>query len=321
MPLHPEVEHFLATIAAQGPPPQQPGTLSPAEMREMTKAQWVRTAPMAEVGANYRRTIDIGTTTLPVRVFAPTGDGPFPLLVWFHGGGWVIGSPDENEAACRAICRMANCVVMSVDYRLAPEHRFPTAAEDAFASVRWVAEHGAELSADTSRLAVAGESAGGNLAAVCALMSRDRGGPTLALQVLVSPVLGSPTDGRQSYVDYADGYFMPSTSMDFFFAQYPRDSADLDDPYLLPLAASDLSGLAPALVLTAEYEVLRDEGEEYAHRLQAAGVACELIRFDGQIHGFFGLLDEHLSVSATAHAQVAAALRTAFAHSQGENPS
>jgi len=310
MPLHPEVEHFLATIAAQGPPTAS-GALSPTQMRENMAGQWIRTAPMAEVGANYRRTIDTDQATLPVRVFAPTGDGPFPLLVWFHGGGWVIGSPDENEAACRAICRMANCVVMSVDYRLAPEHRFPTAAWDAFASLRWAAEHGGELSADPSRIAVAGESAGGNLAAVCALMTRDLGGPRLALQVLVSPVLGSPADGRQSYVDYSDGYFMSGASMDWFFEQYPRDTADLDNPYLLPLAAKDLGGLAPAMVLTAEYEVLRDEGEEYAHRLRDAGVACELIRFDGQIHGFFGLLDEHLSVSATAHAQVAAALRKA----------
>lgn len=310
MTLHPDAQRIVDQVAAAPGPP--PGPIDPAQMRKVALAAWKRTTPLPPIGAVHDRTIPGPGGDIPVRVYTPDGDGPFPLLVWFHGGGWVIGSLDENDAACRTLARLTPAIVMSVDYRLAPEHRFPAAADDAFTAVRWAAEHGAALGADPRRVAVAGESAGGNLAAVCALRARDGGGPPLALQLLVSPVVGHPGDGRASYREYAEGFFMSAASMDVFIELYPRSAADLSDPYLLPLKADDLAGLAPALVITAECEVLRDEGEEYAARLQAAGVPCELVRYDGQIHGFFGLLDEHIGVSTEAHARAAGALRAAF---------
>ena len=157
-----------------------------------------------------------------------------------------------------------------------------------------------------------GESAGGNLAAVVALMARDRGGPEIALQVLISPVLGHPDDGRESYREFADGYFPSKASMEWFFTTYPRDASDLDDPYLLPLRAEDLKDLPPALILGAEYDVLRDEGEDYARALRRSGVRVEVDRLDGLIHGFFGLLATELTASRAAHARVAEVLRAAF---------
>ncbi|NRQ39753.1 alpha/beta hydrolase [Nonomuraea sp. NN258] len=309
MPLHPEARRVIERTLmgpADGPPPEA------AVMREEFRKYWVMPADLPAVGSVVDTIFPGPAVNIQIRRYTPSGNGPFPAFVWFHGGGWVIGSLDENEFACRALCAGAGAVVISVDYRLAPENPFPAAAEDCYAAVRWVREHGPEFGVDPSRIAVGGESAGGNLAAVAALKSRDLGGPPLALQVLISPVLGHPDDGRDSYRDYADGYFLSKSSMDWFFTQYPRNAADLNDPYLLPLRADDLSGLAPALVLGAEYDVLRDEGEEYAAALRRAGVPAELVRFDGLIHGFFGLLPTELSASRLAHERAIAALRAAF---------
>ncbi len=308
MPLHPEAR----AVIEQSPTESPPEPLEPAELRVAFAATWqIPNKNLEPVGRVYERTIPGPGGELRAKVYQPEGDGPFPTLIWFHGGGWVIGSLDENEATCRVLCNQVGAVVLAVDYRLAPEHRFPAAVEDAYAVLCWVAEHGAEIGADTERVAISGESAGGNLATVASMMARDRGGPRPLLQLLVSPVTAPPGD-RKSYVDFAEGYFFPRASMEWFFQHYPRDEADLRDPYLVPLLAEDLSALPPALVMTAEYEVLRDEGEEYAHRLLDAGVPCELVRYPGQIHGFFALLTEQLSVSAVAHRRAAAALRKAF---------
>ena len=308
MPLHPDARKVIEQQASQ-PAPETPPT--PAQLRAGFAAAWRPPQDMAEVGRAYERTVPGPGGDLRAKVFQPEGEGPFPTLIWFHGGGWVIGSLDENEATCRILCNQTGAVVLAVDYRLAPENPFPAAAEDAYAVLRWVSEHGEEIGADGERIAISGESAGGNLAAVASLMARDRGGPKPVLQLLVSPVTAPPGD-RKSYVDYAEGYFFGRASMEWFFQQYPRDEADLRNPYMLPLLAEDLTGLPPALVMTAEYEVLRDEGEEYAHRLLDAGVPCELVRYPGQIHGFFALLTEQLSVSAVAHRRASAALRKAF---------
>lgn len=314
MPLAPDVKRLLDAMARQ--PAPQAEAVDPAEMRRAFAEGWQRSGPFEPVGDVYDRTIPGPGGDIPVRVYVPdspaSSRGEFPVFVWFHGGGWVIGSLDDNEAACRAVCRGAGAVVMSVDYRLAPENPFPAAAEDAYAAARWAAEHAAEMGGGPGHVAVGGESAGGNLAAACALMARDRGGPEVALQLLVSPVMGRPDDGRPSYAEYAEGYFQTAASMEFFFEQYPAGPQDLANPYLLPLAADDLAGVAPALVMTAECEVLRDEGEEYGRRLQEAGVPCDVVRYDGQVHGFFGLLDEHLSISAVAHDRAAQALLGAF---------
>jgi len=306
MPLHPEAR---AVIARGGLVPD--GEATPARVRAAFAASW-RPSPRPEpVESVVDRTVPGPAAEIPVRVYTPHGDGPFPVLVWYHGGGWVLGSLDENDATCRALCNAVGVVVVSVDYRLAPEHRYPAAVEDAYAALTWVAAHGAEIGAD-GRVAVGGESAGGNLAAVVSLMARDHDGPAISLQLLATPVTAPPSD-RPSYVDYGQGHFLDRESMEWFFRQYPRDPSDLDDPYLAPLAASHLGGLPPALVMTAEYDPLRDEAEEYAHRLLDAGVPVTLLRYEGQIHGFFALLVDQLSVSAEAHARAAAALRAAFA--------
>lgn len=307
MALHPEARAVIEDSAAalvrfDGPA---------AEVRARFAEAWRPSGRGEVVDSVEDRVIPGPAGAIPVRVYRPHGDGPFPAMVWFHGGGWVVGSVDENDATCRALCNAVGMVVVSVAYRLAPEHRYPAAVEDAYAALTWVATNAPEIGVD-GRIAVGGESAGGNLAAVVSLMSRDHDGPRISLQLLAAPVMAPPSD-RKSYVDYGEGHFLSREGMEWFFRQYPRDEGDLDDPYLAPLAAGHLRGLPPALVMTAECDPLRDEGEEYAHRLLDAGVPVTLLRYEGQIHGFFALLVDRLSVSAHAHARAAAALRAAFA--------
>ncbi|WP_410565670.1 alpha/beta hydrolase fold domain-containing protein [Amycolatopsis sp. cmx-4-61] len=246
---------------------------------------------------------------LRVRLYLPEAAGPVPVFVWIHGGGWTIGSIEENEVASRAVCAAASVAVAAVEYRLAPENPYPAAPEDCYAVLEWLAAGGAGPAVVGSRIAVGGESAGGNLSTVVSLMARDRGGPPVAAQVLVCPVFGHPDDGHASYVDFATGYGMTADAMRFFFAQYAP--ASLEDPYVLPSRCRDLAGLPPALVLTAEYDVLRDEGEAFARRLAEAGVAVDVHRYAGQIHGFYGLYTD-LPASARSHAEVAAYLRGVF---------
>jgi acetyl esterase len=224
---------------------------------------------------------------IPARVYVPAADGTPPVVVYYHGGGWVLGGIDSHDGTCRALANASGATVVSVDYRLAPEHPFPAAVDDAWAALEWVAANGTELGADPARLAVAGDSAGGNLAAVVALQARDAGAPALRGQLLVYPVTDA-TMSHPSIEENASGYFLTKADMEWFFGHYAPERPD--DWRLSPLAAADLSGLAPALVLTAEYDPLRDEGEAYARRLDDAGVPVELIRKDGLIHGFFGMV-------------------------------
>jgi acetyl esterase len=222
-------------------------------------------------------------------VYTPAGEGPLPVVVYFHGGGWVIGDLEVVDQPCRQLASAAGAIVVSVDYRLAPEHRYPAAFDDSYAATVWVGAHAAEIGGDPARLAVAGDSAGGNLAAAVALAARDRGGPELAAQLLIYPV----TDfnfGTASYQDNREGYLLTKGSMQWFWAHY-LGAQDLDkDPYACPLRADSLVGLPPAYVATSEYDPLRDEGEAYARRLEEAGVAVTAKRFDGMLHGFFWML-------------------------------
>jgi acetyl esterase len=247
---------------------------------------------------------------IPVRIYSPAVARPAPAIVSFHGGGWVIGDLDGYEASCRMIANSVGCVVVSVDYRLAPEHPFPAAPEDAYAATRWAAEHAAELGVDPRRLAVAGDSAGGNLAAVCALMARDRGGPDLVFQLLIYPVTDFSFD-TPSYEENAKGYFLEAETMRWYWRQYLRDSADGTDPYASPLRAPDLSRLPPALVITAGYDPLRDEGEAYGRRLREAGVDATVSRYDTMFHGFFGF-GRLLDAAVPANKEAFAALQAAF---------
>jgi acetyl esterase len=248
---------------------------------------------------------------IPVRIYAPEGSGPFPVLVYFHGGGFVLCDLETHDGTCRSLANGAGCLVVSVDYRLAPEHPFPAGPEDCHAVARWVAERGAEIGADPTRIALGGDSAGGNLAAVVALMARERGGPALRFQLLIYPVTDCSFD-TDSYRDNAEGYFLTTAMMKWFWRQYLSEPSQADQPFASPLRAADLSGLPPAHVVTAGYDPLRDEGEAFAERLRAAGVPVSARRFDGMFHGFFGMT-AFLDVAKEAMGESCEALRKALA--------
>lgn len=224
---------------------------------------------------------------LRVRVYVPEGPAGKPIVVYLHGGGWVSGDLDMHDSTCRRIANRAGCVVVNVDYRLAPEHPFPQALNDAQEALRWAGEHGAEFSGDPSLIAVAGTSAGANLAAALTL---DEGhGPRPSLQVLVYPVLDSRM-GTPSFREFATGYLISSDQLRWYWDQYVPTLADREDPRASPSLAPSLGRVPPAVIVTAEYDPLRDEAEEYARALEREGVPVQLVRYEGQVHGFFGML-------------------------------
>jgi acetyl esterase len=308
MPLTPESQALLDQLASSGVPPLH--TLSVDAARQLMVDLFVTKGEREAVGKVEDRPVPGPAGPIPVRLYTPSGSGPFPVLVFFHGGGWVIGDRETHDATCRALTNAAGCIVASVDYRLAPEHRFPAAVEDAYAATRWVADHARELGGDPTRLAVGGDSAGGNLAATVSLAARDRGGPPLVFQLLVYPVTDHAYD-TPSYKENADGYFLTRDAMVWFWNHYLAREEDGRNPLASPLRASDLRRLPPAFVMTAEYDPLRDEGEIYATRLREAGVPVALTRYEGTIHGFF-IMGNALSVARQGLQDAAAALRDAF---------
>ncbi len=282
-----------------------------AEARAMAKEMPPAVEEPEAVAVVYDRTIPGPDGDVPVRVYRPVeGGDPLPVVVYFHGGGWVICDLDTHDGTCRALANGVNAVVVSVDYRLAPEHKFPAAAEDAYEVTSWVAAHADELGVEPSRLAVAGDSAGGNLAAVVALMARDRGGPAITFQLLVYPVTNHSFD-TDSYRENADGYFLHRASMEWYWRQYLADERDGANPYASPLRVEDARGLPPGMVITAEFDPLRDEGEAYGRKLAEAGVPFDVRRYDGVFHGFFSMvafLDGAKQATADAHADLRDAL-------------
>jgi acetyl esterase len=261
------------------------------EARQATALRIPKSRTSVPLGGIVNRAIPGPAGDIPIRIYTPEGAGPFPLLVYFHGGGFVVGSIDGSDEICRTLCWGAGCTVVSVGYRLAPEHTFPAAPDDCLAATRWAALHAAELGADPARLVVAGDSAGGNLAAVTALRLRDEGGPRLCGQLLIYPVADYHTPPTPSYLANADGYLLTRAMMIWFWGHYLNHAGEADDPHAAPLRTPDLRGLPPALVITAEFDPLRDEGERYAERLQAAGTPAVLTRYDGMIHGFLLFAD------------------------------
>jgi acetyl esterase len=248
---------------------------------------------------------------IAARMYMPDVPSPMPVLVYFFGGGWVLGSLDTAEPVCRRLANAAACAVVSIAYRRAPENPFPAAVEDCYAATCWVAEHGDGHGLDATRLALGGASSGGNLAAAVAMLARDRDGPSLAFQLLVYPPVDhrAATPSRREPVERP--FFGPE-DVGWCWSHYLADPADGESPSASPLRASDLGGLPPALVITAEVDPLRDEGELYVARLREDGVPAELVRFDGVMHGFFSLADE-LDSAVEAQELAAAALRRAFA--------
>ncbi|MBX5456442.1 MAG: alpha/beta hydrolase [Thermogemmatispora sp.] len=308
MPLDPNLRVYLDGLAAMNVPPIS--ALNPQVAREAIAAQ-LATAQVKEPVARVEdRRIPGPAGEIPIRVYTPAGAGPFPLLVFFHGGGWVICNLDTHDGLCRSLTNGAGCVVVSVDYRLAPEHKFPAAPEDCYAATRWVAEHAAELNGDAQRLAVGGDSAGGNLTAVVTHLARERGGPPLVFQLLIYPATDFTAD-TASRRENAQGYSLTLDDMLWFANHYLNSPEEARDPRVSPMLREDLSGLPPALVITAEYDPLRDEGELYGERLRQAGVAVTIHRYEGMIHGF---LTPPIPLQQTqeAIAECCQALRQAF---------
>jgi len=309
MPLNPQAKGFLEQLSASGAPPLH--ALSVEQSREIIVQLFAVPGEPEPVGAVVDRTIDGAAGELRARVYSPCGSGPFPLLVFFHGGGWVFGNLAAYDATCRALTNAAGCVVVAMEYRLAPEHRFPAAPEDCYAALQWVAAHAAEIGGDPTRIAVGGDSAGGNLATVVAALARDRHGPALRFQLLIYPVTDHDFD-TASYRENADGYLLTRQAMMQFWDHYLPNPAERDQAMASPLRSRNLQGLPPALVLTAECDPLRDEGEAYAARLSESGVAVSLKRYPGMIHGFFSL-SSAIPSGKQAIQDAGAALRRAFA--------
>ena len=311
MPLDPQTKTYLDQMAALNMPALS--SLPPDVIRQGIAAQ-IASAPAGEAVAKVEnRSIPGPAGEIPVRIYTPEGTGPFPVLVFFHGGGWVICNLDTHDGQCRSLANGAGCVVVSVDYRLAPEHKFPAAPQDCYAATLWVAEHAAEINGDASRIAVGGDSAGGNLTAVVTQMVRDQGGPRLVFQLMIYPGTDF-TSQTLSKKENGEGYFLTLEDMDWYEGHYLNSEADKLNPLASPLLAKDLSNLPPALILTAEYDPLRDEGEEYGRRLREAGVPVIVRRYNGLIHGFFGMaliVDE----AKRAVQETSQTLREAFAAS------
>jgi acetyl esterase len=283
MPLDPQARQLLRQLEkARVQPFFQ---LSPAEARAQMLLGSRFLGPSEPVHHIEDRELPGEDGTVPVRVYRPGPESGLPIVVFLHGGGWVTGSIETHDGYCRALANRAGVLIVSVEYRLAPEHKFPAAVTDAFAATRWVAEHAAELGGDAARLAVMGDSAGGNLAAAVTLSARQAGTPRLRYQVLVYPVLDYQFD-TGSYRENAEGYHLTRQDMIWSWRHYLQNELDGFSPLASPLQAPDLGGLPPALIVTAEFDPLRDEGEAYARRLAEAGVAVQLRRYDGMIHGF-----------------------------------
>lgn len=301
---------FLQQLEEAGMPPLN--EMSPEDARLAAEGFIELAGPPEDVDAVDDRTVPGTTGEVPVRIYTPAGagDGPLPCLVYLHGGGWVLGDLESVDSICRIVANRSGCKVVSVDYPLAPEFKFPAPLNDCYAVTEWVAANAASIGVDPDRLAIGGDSAGGNLSAAVALRARDEDGPALRMQVLVYPV----TDhyfGTASYDENADGYLLTQDMMRWFWDHYLVDESQGEDPLASPLRASDLSGLPPAYVITAEFDPLRDEGEAFAARLAADGVTVTHKRYDGHIHAFWQMPGV-FPTAATAAEDVAAALKAAM---------
>lgn len=305
MALDPQVKIILEEAAALGLPPYN--ELSPAEARKKMIDLSPPVDPRLKAVKVENREIPGPAGKIPIRLYYPAKNSPLPVLIFFHGGGWVIGNLDTHDAICHALAKTSGCIVAAIEYRLAPEHQYPAAVEDAYAATVWISENAAAINADAKRIAVGGESAGGTLATVIALIARDRGGPQICLQILVYPVTNYAFN-TQSYISNAEGFMVTREMMKWFWDQYLESREVADHPYVSPLRAADLCNLPPALVITAAYDPLCDEGEAYAAKLQQAGVEVKYIRYEGMIHGFFRMTSR-LDKAKEALDEVAKALK------------
>jgi len=288
--LDPQAEAFLETLEVTVTPPAS--TLAPGTARRLLDELFAVEDP-EPVGDVRNFELDGPGGPLPVRVYTPSAEPPHPTLVYFHGGGWLRGSIEGYDGLCRLLCAESGCAVVSVGYRLAPEHPFPAGFEDCYAATTWAVDNAADLTFDPDRIAVGGDSGGGNLAAAVALAARDRDGPDLAHQLLIYPAVVAPSLRRfDAHDENAEGYLLEMDSVEYYYDRYVRSPAHLGNAYLSPLVARTLENLPPATVLTAGFDPLRDEGAAYADRLAAAGVDVEHHHYPAQIHAFVSLFEQ-----------------------------
>lgn len=282
MPVNPKIQYFLDQMNTL--PTGSMSDLTPEAMRSSENLQLaaLQKEPVERV---EDRTIPLAGRDIPIRIYTPKGQAPFPALVFYHGGGWVVGSIESHDAVCRELANLADCVVISVEYRLAPEHKFPAAVEDSYESLEWVAAHATELEIDPDRIAVGGDSAGGNLATVACLIAKERGGPRIVHQFLLYPSAGPAAD-YPSMTENAEGYLLTRDMMGWFQSHYLQSADDRTNPYLSPILSDNLEGLPSATILTAQYDPLRDVGTAYAEKLQSHSVEVFHKNYDDLIHGF-----------------------------------
>lgn len=306
MPLNPQAQALLEQMKAMGfvYTPE----LTVARAREMVKAMLAMRGEPEPVANVVDRMIPGPGGEIPIRIYTPQGSAPFPVLLFFHTGGWMIGNLDSQDPMCRRLTNVAGCIVVSVDYRLAPEHPFPAAVEDSYAATAWVVAHATEFQGDPSRIAIGGDSAGANLATVVATMARDQDGPPLLFQLMLFP----GTDFRlnsSTMEELGEGYNVTRSQMIWIRENYVPGKEDWTNPLASPMLTPDLSKLPPALIITAEYDPLRDDGEAYGTRLKEAGVPVTVSRYEGMIHDFPDLFEEP---AKQAYAEIASALRAVF---------
>jgi len=287
--LDPKVKDLLTAIAAAGLPSIESIPLDAA--REMVhKGYAAMRIPVMEVGSIQNRNFSISDGKIDVRIYIPSGEGPFPVMVFFHGGGWVLFHLDAYDPICSHICALAGFIVVSVEYRLSPEYKFPLATDDCLEATRWTAKHCSEWNGDPFRIFLAGDSAGGNLAAVTAMRIRDEGGPDILGQVLIYPATDYYEPEKPSYAEFAAGYNLSMDDMKWFWKMYLDNKEDAKNPKAAPLLAPNLSGLPPALVIVSGFDPLRDEGIAYADRLKKSGIQVRLSVYEEMIHGFLSYL-------------------------------
>ena len=309
MPLDPQAQKVVDALAALNLKPFRDS--SPAEARESMRSRTAALGPFEEVPAVADHRVPVTGGEITVRVYKPAGMGPHPVLVFYHGGGWVIGDLYTHDGICRSIVNAAGCAVASVDYRLAPEFKYPVPVEDSYAGLLWVVANATRLGLDSARIAVGGDSAGGNLAAVMALLARDRRGPRLLLQILVYPVTNHDF-GTASYRENGTGFVLTTDDMRWFWRHYLSREEQGREMTASPIRAKSLADLPPALVITAGCDPLRDEGDAYAARLRDAGVAVTLTPYPEMFHGFLRMT-RILDQSRVLLDEIAGALKKALA--------
>ncbi|HJZ46626.1 MAG TPA: alpha/beta hydrolase [Roseiflexaceae bacterium] len=308
MPLDPQAQEWLDAAAASGLPPIH--FLRVADARQRMATALTANVELQDIYKAEDRLIPGPDTDIPIRIYTPNNAKSLPILVFIHGGGGVINSITTHERLCRLIANQAECIVVSVDYRLAPEYKFPAGLLDSYTATRWVFDNATDKGGDVHRIAIGGDSTGAQIAAGVTLLARDRNGPTVIYQVLAYPATDYYLPGTSSIQEYATGYTLTRDMMIWFWNHYIHSNTDLNRPYLCPLRAKSLANLPPALIVTANYDPLRDEGKKYAERLEEAGVTVTYKNYEGMMHGF--LLQPSVGAGVSAISEIATTLRRAF---------